>query len=191
MKKSIALVLLVLVLVACGGGGRPEDAVNGFFSTLKQADFEKLGSYMEDSGNLGKLSEANSEARELMKTMFGQLQTTIGTSDVKGNEAVVDVKLSFVDVQAAMKNLEQEFNDTMKKLMLGATSQNREQLQLEMQKQVLALFKKAMSAPNVTRISEDAKVNLVKIGNAWKLSKDQRFGNQLFEGLDGVLRLAR
>jgi hypothetical protein len=191
MKKVVVSVLLVLALVACGGGSRPEDTVNGFFTTLKNADFEKLGAYMEDAGNLGKLSSLKPEARELIKTMFGQLQTTLGASEVKGSEAVVSVKLSFVNVQSAMKNLEGEFNAMVKKLMLGATSQNREQLQLEMQKEVLGLFKKAMSAPNVARVSEDAKVNLVKVGNAWKLSRDQRFGNQLFEGLDGVLRLAR
>jgi hypothetical protein len=191
MKNMFALVVLVLVLVACGGGSRPEDAVTGFFNTLKNADFEKLGTYMEDSGNLGKLSSIKPEARELIKTMFGQLQITLGVSEVKGNEAVVNVKLSFVDVQVAMKNSEQEFNALVKKLMLGAMTQDREKLQQEMQKEVLGLFKKAMSAPNVARVSEDAKVNLIKIGNAWKLSKDQRFGNQLFEGLDGVLRLAR
>lgn len=191
MKNVILLVFFVFSLVACGGGSRPEDAVNGFFNSLKNADFEKLGTFMEDSGNLGKLSSLKPEARELIKTMFGQLQTTLGASEIKGNQAVVNVKLSFVDVQVAMKNLEQEFNETMKKLMLGANSQNREQFQLEMQKQVLTLFKKAMSAPNMARVSEDAKVNLIKIGDSWKLSEDQRFGNQLFEGLDGVLRLAR
>ena len=191
MKKVFALVLLVLALVACGGGSRPEDAVTGFFNTLKSADFEKLGTYMEDSGNLGKLSSLKPEARALMKTMFGQLQTTLGASEVKGNEAVVNVKLSFVNVQVAMKNLEGEFNAMVKKFMLGGAAQNREQLQLDMQKEVLALFEKAMSTPNVARVTEDAKVNLIKIGNTWKLASNQRFGNQLFEGLDGVLRLAR
>ncbi len=191
MKKVVLLVLFVFTLVACGGGSRPEDAVNGFFNTLKNADFEKIETYMEGDSNLTQLKSMKPEAKEMIKAMFGQLQTTLGSSEVKGNEAVVNIKLSFVNVQAAMKNLDQEFKAMLKKLMLGANSQNREKLEQEMQKEILALFKKAMSAPNVARMTEDAKISLVKVGNTWKLSKDQRFGNQLFESLDGVLRLAR
>ena len=48
MKKVVLLVLCVFTLVACGGGSRPEDAVNGFFNTLKNADFEKIERFLRD-----------------------------------------------------------------------------------------------------------------------------------------------
>ncbi len=189
MKKL--LLALLVVLSACGAGGRPEDAVTGFFNAFKNADFDKVASFMDGDDGIGQLKSVKPEGRELIKTMFSGLQTTVGATEIQGDKAVVNIKLSFVDVQAAMKNTESEFKAVMTKLMAGAGNANTEQLQKEMQNQVLGLFKKAMSAPNVQRITEDAKINLIKIGNAWKLAKDQRFGNKMFEGLDGVLRLAR
>ncbi|MEY4531404.1 MAG: hypothetical protein RLZZ156_2125, partial [Deinococcota bacterium] len=65
MKKVILLVLFVITLVACGSGSRPEDAVNGFFNTLKNADFEKIGTYMEGDSNLTELKSIKPEAKEM------------------------------------------------------------------------------------------------------------------------------
>jgi ketosteroid isomerase-like protein len=189
MKKL--LLALLVVLSACGAGSRPEDAVTGFFNAFKNADFEKVATFMDDEDGLGRLESVKPEGRELIKTMFSGLQTTVGTSEIQGDKAVVNIKLSFVDIQAAMKNTEAEFKSVMSELMTKAGNGNKDQLQKEMINEVLSLFKKAMSAPNVQRITEDAKINLIKVDNAWKLAKDQRFGNKLFEGLDDVLRLAR
>jgi hypothetical protein len=130
------------------------------------------------------------ESKELVKAVFGKLETTVESAKAEGDKAIVKVKISMVDMKAALSNLETEFKAVMGKVMQQmGNNTDREAMRVTVQKELLGLFQKALSTPNLPRTNESGELNLVKVGGAWKLSKDQDFGEGLFKDLENILEL--
>jgi uncharacterized protein with von Willebrand factor type A (vWA) domain len=183
------LLVLALLFVGCGGANRPEDTVNGFFDSFRNADFLKMAGFLEKAGgNFDEMAKMPAEAKELVKAVYGKLETKIEAVQIQGDKAVVKVNIGMVDLKAAMNGVENEFKAVMAKVMQSGNT-DRNALRTMVQKELLGLFQKAMSAPNLQRTSESGDLNLVKVNGAWKLSKSQKFGDNLFEGLENILEL--
>jgi hypothetical protein len=183
------LLMLALFFVACGGGNRPEDAVNGFFDSFRNADFTKMAGFLENSGGeFEKLKALPNEVQALVKAVYGNLETKVESVQVQGDRAVAKVSIGMVDLKAAMNGVEDEFKAVMGKVMQSGNT-DREALRATVQKELLGLFQKAMSVPNLQRTSESGELNLVQVNGTWKLSSEQKFGDRLFEGLENILEL--
>jgi hypothetical protein len=188
--KNLVLVL-ALFFVACGGGSRPEDTVNGFFDSFRNADFGKMAGFLEDAGGeFDKMASLPSETKELVKTVYKKLEVKVEATKIEGDTAVVEISTSMVDLKSAMSGLESEFKQVMGKLMQQmGNNPDRDALQKSVQKEMLGLFQKAMSAPNLTSKTQKGELNLVKQNGAWKLSKEQNFAKNIFEDLEEILEL--
>jgi hypothetical protein len=183
------MLVLALFFVACGGGSRPEDTVNGFFDSFKNADFAKMAGLLEEAGgNFDEMAKLPAQAKELVKAVYSKLETKIESVQVQGDRAIVKVNIGMVDLKAAMNGVENEFKAVMAKVMQSGNT-DREALRATVQKELLGLFQKAMSAPNLQRTTESGELNLVQVNGAWKLSSDQKFGEGLFDDLENILEL--
>ena len=72
----------LLLLIACGGGGSPEDAINGFIGAIKAGDGEKAASYLSDHA-LSQMDDYLADIKEDPESALGYfenmgIETTAG-----------------------------------------------------------------------------------------------------------------
>jgi hypothetical protein len=103
MRKILAVLGIAgLALMACGGGGggasSPEDAVQGMFDALKAGDLDAMAQYLpaDERAEIENMSDEDKEMAEAMFTMFGDIDLEIIGSEIDGETAVVQVKVTMM-----------------------------------------------------------------------------------------------
>ncbi len=99
MRKILAVISVAgLVIMTCGGGGgagSPEDAVNGMFTALKNADIDAMMQYMPESER-ETISDEDREMAESMLGMMSDIEFEILNSEVDGDNATVTINFTFM-----------------------------------------------------------------------------------------------
>lgn len=100
-KILVALSVVGLVVMACGGGGgasSPEDAVNGAFNAMKSGDIDAMAQYMpeEERSEITDMSDEDKEMMQGFISMMSTMEFKVIGSEIDGETAVVTVETDFM-----------------------------------------------------------------------------------------------
>ena len=183
--KSIIEILLIFVfmlsLTSCGEIKKAETAINGMFTAFKSLNFEEAQKYVnvEDITNTG--NEANDNSILIMKTVFGNLNYEIISSEkVDDNNVVVKTKITATDMKPVMgefltKALEYAFSNAFS---------NPQPTEEETNKKMEESWVECASTPDLATVTIEVDIKVVKTeSKEWKIEADDTFVNALLGGL--------
>lgn len=185
MKKLVLFVLIVslfsLSLTGCSFFQRPNKVVDDFLTTLKNGQFEKLGTYVSIKDGTNKnlnptADQLNSDEGKVIKALLAKMKFEPSkTVSKQGDTAVVSVKLTTVDTKVLYAKLMQEAMP-----LAFASAFGGEQAQKDFESMIPSLMLKNINDPNVTMTTKDIKLNLKKVNGQYKVVLDDNFATDLF-----------
>lgn len=178
-KKILAVLLIVMVLlsmVACGGGETPEKAVSNMLDAVKGLDSETAEKYIDYDTLMGPTEEVTEESAEdqvLKKLFFAKLSYEIVSSEETDEGATVTVKITNIDMADVFKNMLQ------KALPLAFSGLSDE----EMEQQISEIFTELISDPDAKMATNTVDVKLEKKDDQWKIELTDELTDAIFGGL--------
>lgn len=174
MKKAIALVLalvLALSLVACGGKEPgPEKVVGDFCSAMKQFDYDAMGACLASEEDIQE--EIENEEDEMtamfmdrMKAWAGQMTYEVGTPEIDGDAANVEVKFQFTDASPIFSAVLGEYFQQAIGLAISGASEE------EMTQLFEKILTEQLDTASTTTAEDTVTFPCVKTEDGWKIGE--------------------
>ncbi|MCC0634061.1 MULTISPECIES: DUF4878 domain-containing protein [unclassified Clostridioides] len=176
MKKIILLLttfLLAISLTACSSA-KPEDTINNFFSSAKKFDFEGMNKVMENNDEKYKdiLKELETEdpsaqyVLDYLKNNASKITYTIKDSEIKNNNAKIQVECKFVDSTPLLKEIIAEAFTKM----LGMSFSGQDLTDEKTTEMLVSIMKEKQKSVEETFVTKTVEFECTKKDNKWIIS---------------------
>ncbi|MCC0649813.1 MULTISPECIES: DUF4878 domain-containing protein [unclassified Clostridioides] len=176
MKKIILLLttfLLAISLTACSSA-KPEDTINNFFSSAKKFDFEGMNKVMENNDEKYKdiLKELETEdpstqyVLDYLKNNASKITYTIKDSEIKDNNAKIQVECKFVDSTPLLKEIVAEAFTKM----LGMSFSGQDLTDEKTTEMLVSIMKEKQKSVEETFVTKTVEFECTKKDNKWIIS---------------------
>ncbi|MCC0707921.1 MULTISPECIES: DUF4878 domain-containing protein [unclassified Clostridioides] len=176
MKKIILLLttfLLAISLTACSSA-KPEDTINNFFSSAKKFDFEGMNKAMENNDEKYKdiLKELETEdpstqyVLDYLKHNASKITYTIKDSEIKDNNAKIQVECKFVDSTPLLKEIVAEAFTKM----LGMSFSGQDLTDEKTTEMLVSIMKEKQKSVEETFVTKTVEFECTKKDNKWIIS---------------------
>ena len=191
MKKRLSLVcvlIMVVTLVACGGES-PEQAVNNALTAVKKADEETIERYfgeddLMDSGDIDDDIDDIIDTEKSAKLLFENLSFETLSSQIDGDKAVVETKITNIDLQSVfIEYLKEAFEVVMSSAFDAEADEDDE----EREKELEQLFTDLLNDEDNELVESTVEINLVKDEGSWRIDLDHELLDAIFGGLFSVI----
>lgn len=187
MKKILSFLLIAMLtlgLSACNQGEKPEKVVEDYFSAVKSADVETIGKLVED-GLSDENKEVSEEEKELVKKIFDLISVdVVGDAKIEGKTAKVDTKITAPDMKMVFENV---LAKLIPKVMEDAFK-GKEMSEEELDKLFKEHFLKQLDSKDLTMVTSEVELNLVKKDNSWVIVEDEVLENAVSGGFAKQLK---
>lgn len=189
MRRALSFLLitvLMLTLVACGGGTKKEtplvDTATKFFEAIKVGDFKTAAQFVEDAkgfedSNLNRAEMEEELGKENVAALFeimGDVKISEAQETINGDKGTLKAKFESKDLSAA-------FTTFMSKSMEFSMSEEAQNLDEEAAtKKMMDMFSEIIK--DVKPTVKEGEIQFVKSGDTWKISKDNPFMTTLMTG---------
>lgn len=171
--KIISIMLVMAALVGCSSAPPPSKVVENFFKALQENNYQEIGKYIEgDTDKIGKFN--NEDEEKLTKAITSKLKYEIVSTENKGNEATVKVKVTAPDL---LKITSKTISELMG--IAFATAFSDDSQQLDMEKLTQQYFLNSVSDPNAPMVTTEVDIKLVKKDNAWYIQANDDLLNAI------------
>lgn len=171
--KIISIMLVMATLVGCSSAPPPSKVVENFFKALQENNYQEIGKYIEgDTDKIGKFN--NEDEEKLTKAITSKLKYEIVSTENKGNEATVKVKVTAPDL---LKITSKTISELMG--IAFATAFSDDSQQLDMEKLTQQYFLNSVSDPNAPMVTTEVDIKLVKKDNAWYIQANDDLLNAI------------
>lgn len=184
LKKFIVLITsfcLLISITACGGQ-KPDEAVKGFFDALSKNDLKTAATFLNGSNK--KLTYSNENQKKIIDKLLPKIQYKIISSTVSGDTAKVKVNITAPDLVKITSKMATDLLPTiMTTAMSGNVDEKKEEQLIE------DYYIKSISAKNVTMVSNEVNLNLVKDANkkTWLIKSNDDLINAITGNLSKAL----
>ncbi|MGO0905465.1 hypothetical protein ACTPC6_06755 [Clostridioides difficile] len=176
MKKIILLLttfLLAISLTACSSA-KPEDTINSFFSSAKKFDFEGMNKVMENNDEKYKdiVKELETEdpstqyVLDYLKNNASKITYTIKDSEIKDNNAKIQVECKFVDSTPLLKEIVGEAFTKM----LGMSFSGQDLTDEKTTEMLVSIMKEKQKSVEETFVTKTVEFECTKKDNKWIIS---------------------
>ncbi|MGX9756757.1 hypothetical protein ACWYRQ_10800 [Clostridioides difficile] len=176
MKKIILLLttfLLAISLTACSSA-KPEDTINSFFSSAKKFDFEGMNQVMENNDEKYKdiVKELETEdpstqyVLDYLKNNASKITYTIKDSEIKDNNAKIQVECKFVDSTPLLKEIVAEAFTKM----LGMSFSGQDLTDEKTTEMLVSIMKEKQKSVEETFVTKTVEFECTKKDNKWIIS---------------------
>ncbi|MDB0439801.1 hypothetical protein ACTPDI_06275 [Clostridioides difficile] len=176
MKKIILLLttfLLAISLTACSSA-KPEDTINSFFSSAKKFDFEGMNKVMENNDEKYKdiVKELETEdpstqyVLDYLKNNASKITYTIKDSEIKDNNAKIQVECKFVDSTPLLKEIVAEAFTKM----LGMSFSGQDLTDEKTTEMLVSIMKEKQKSVEETFVTKTVEFECTKKDNKWIIS---------------------
>ncbi|MGO0985279.1 hypothetical protein ACTPEW_05050 [Clostridioides difficile] len=176
MKKIILLLttfLLAISLTACSSA-KPEDTINSFFSSAKKFDFEGMNKVMENNDEKYKdiVKELETEdpstqyVLDYLKNNASKITYTIKDSEIKDNNAKIQVECKFVDSTPLLKEIVGEAFTKM----LGMSFSGQDLTDEKTTEMLVSIMKEKQKSVEETFVTKTVEFECAKKDNKWIIS---------------------
>ncbi|UWD47105.1 hypothetical protein NYR90_11150 [Clostridioides difficile] len=176
MKKIILLLttfLLAVSLTACSSA-KPEDTINSFFSSAKKFDFEGMNQVMENNDEKYKdiVKELETEdpstqyVLDYLKNNASKITYTIKDSEIKDNNAKIQVECKFVDSTPLLKEIVAEAFTKM----LGMSFSGQDLTDEKTTEMLVSIMKEKQKSVEETFVTKTVEFECTKKDNKWIIS---------------------
>lgn len=171
--KIISIMLVMATLVGCSSTPPPSKVVENFFKALQENNYQEIGKYIEgDTDKIGKFN--NEDEEKLTKAITSKLKYEIVSTENKGNEATVKVKVTAPDL---LKITSKTISELMG--IAFATAFSDDSQQLDMEKLTQQYFLNSVSDPNAPMVTTEVDIKLIKKDNAWYIQANDDLLNAI------------
>lgn len=171
--KIISIMLVMAALVGCSSAPPPSKVVENFFKALQENNYQEIGKYIEgDTDKIGKFN--NEDEEKLTKAITSKLKYEIVSTENKGNEATVKVKVTAPDL---LKITSKTISELMG--IAFATAFSDDSQQLDMEKLTQQYFLNSVSDPNAPMVTTEVDIKLIKKDNAWYIQANDDLLNAI------------
>lgn len=171
--KIISIMLVMATLVGCSSAPPPSKVVENFFKALQENNYQEIGKYIEgDTDKIGKFN--NEDEEKLTKAITSKLKYEIVSTENKGNEATVKVKVTAPDL---LKITSKTISELMG--IAFATAFSDDSQQLDMEKLTQQYFLNSVSDPNAPMVTTEVDIKLIKKDNAWYIQANDDLLNAI------------
>lgn len=165
--------LIILFATACSSAPSPQDTVQKFFNALQQKNFEEAQSYI--NGEKSPITYDSEEQKEIIENFLDKINCEILSSEIKGDNATVKVKITAPDLlRIATKAISE-----MLPLAFATAFSDDPSSQEEMNKMLLQYFVNSLNDPNVPSVVTETTISLTKTENKWLIEPSADFLNAL------------
>lgn len=182
MKKPllilfIAIIVIGILVAGCGGGKSPETVVKEFTTALQAGDWEKAAVCVENENKAAFQKDIKDEEGEkIAKQILAQATFDVGSTTITGEQAVVNVKVTSLDMIRIAANMMSEL------MSLALASAFSEDGQGNIDAMVEQCLQNSLSDPNAPKTTTDTTVNMIKSKDGWKISADN---DEFFDAMVG------
>lgn len=179
MKKILAVIFIIVMmlgLVACGGGQKPEDVVSSALISIQSTDLESIPKYFKE-GDIGSLGDMeDDESMDNTKLIFKNLTFVVQEGTIDGDSAVVKTEITNLD----MKSIMTEYMQSMMALAFSGLDES------EMDKQAEETLIKLLSREDNPTVTNIVDISLTKSENEWKIEMTEELLNAIVGGLSDM-----
>jgi len=173
MKRIIAILCILAIIMTFVGCGtaepKPEATVTTFCNAMKEFDFAKMQSCVNDTftegDTLNKSDDMPESFYNSMKDYAKSITYTIGTSTVEGDSAKVDVTFKYKDASAVITTA---LGDYMYKALALAFSGGNTSDEA-MSDLFVSSFNDSLTKAEVKDAETTTTFNLIKVDSEWKI----------------------
>lgn len=180
----IISLLLIIGVVGCSSADTPEEVVAKGITSVKELDLVKMQKYFE-SDDITEEEDIFGEDFEgqdmdMFKLLIENIEYEIISSEIDGDEAVVETKLTNLDMASIM----QEYIAQAFVLALGSFKEEVDETdEAEMEAKMEQIFVDLLSREENKTVTNTVKIELNKVDGEWKMELDSFFIDALFGGL--------
>ena len=170
---------LVLVIGVCGcsSGPAPESVVKQFFDAVKQADLETANSLCVVQNT--QVPATDTPEWGIVKAFLGRLNYEVVSSETKGSEAVVNVKISTPDFMQVVSRV---ISQALPLAAAGGSA-------ADAQAMVFQLFADSLKDPNLPMIETPVAIEMTKTGGKWLIAANPDLGPALLGNMNQMDQL--
>ncbi|MFZ7121344.1 MAG: hypothetical protein ACOWWH_10375 [Eubacteriaceae bacterium] len=190
MKKTflILLILLLLLSLTACSTAKPENAVSSFLDAMKNGNTEKLYDYIntaqDDSSQMFNeedmdeiFSNEDEAIDKVFKSAYNKLEYEILGSEINGDNAIVETKISAPDFASIFSEIiEESFTLALSSSFSTDTEEYNEE---EMDELMNNMIVEKFSSDDLPMVENTVKINLIKSDNGWLIDPDEDFYNAL------------
>lgn len=169
----ISLILLILLLITACSSVPPQNTIQNFFQALQQQKIEEAAKYV--SGNKAPITYESEEQKQIIQSYINKLKCEVISSEVKGNEATIKVKIISPDL---LRIATKAMSELLPMAFASAFSDNQSSNE-EMNKMALQYFLNSLNDPNVPTTVTETDIKLVKDKGQWLIQPTDDFTNAL------------
>lgn len=176
---SLCCLAFLFTAAACSSGPSPTDVSKGFLGALKEANYEKAGSYVDKSDTSvikSKIPGKDENSEKIGKIMLSKFTFEVGESKIDGDKATVKVKITSLDM---VRIVSKTMSEIMPLAFASAFSSNGQQNINNLLEQHIL---NSMSDPKAPMTTTDTIINLIKTKDGWKIAQDN---DELFNAITG------
>ncbi len=177
MKSQIILKGLMFIMctailissISCSSGSSPETSVGDFFNAIIASDLLKAKSYL--IANDSSLEFTNERNKNVVIKVFSMMQYDILSTNVKGESAIVKVKVTTPDMGKITLKV---ISDVIAKV--AKMSENGESIETsDSEKIAEQYFNQMLSEPKVQMTTSELEIKLTKEKSKWLINGDKKF----------------
>lgn len=177
MKKIIALLLssmLAFTLVACGGD-KPSDAVDKFYTALKECNKEELKTLTsKDLVKETTKTDITKEQEDTIKKVLSSIDFKIVNTEEKDSDATVDVEVTAIDGNdIATKYIKSSLQTSLEASLKGESEE-------EITKKYSDILIKLLNEKDLKKSTQTVKVNLNKVDGKWQIKDPENIVLETF-----------
>jgi len=185
VRKAVSLVsYFLLMCFFLSGCTRPVSSVDAFFYALQKGDIEKAAQYLKPNDNGDNvpnfdLTDSDPDQINMFKEMFSKLQYETLSSEVEGNTAQVDARVTAVDLARVTT---QVMSELIPLAFASAFSEDQDDSQME--KLAEQYMMNAISDPNSPMVTNRVTLTLEKVDGKWLIVTDDQLEKALVGNLE-------
>lgn len=175
LKKAATLILALCFAAlgcACGEPEKPEAVVSATLDALKAMDLDTVRIYMDYDGMMNESAgSVSEETQEMNRRMFSRLSYELGETEINGDTATVQVRITNVDMA---KVLQAYFDELYE--MAGDSEEDIAEEKME------EVLQEILEREDNETITSDVAVSLAKKDGSWQIQTTDELSDALTGG---------
>lgn len=180
---TILCIILAFSLVGCRAPS-PDSVVNNFLSDLQQGNLETAAQYLNNTTDdefADNIADSEADDEEMQKALFSKIQHEIISSNIEGNTAKVETKITSLDLVKITTTVMSEIMPLALATVFDEDSDNDKLDELTEQ-----YFNNAILDPEAPTITNTVTITLNKTDNSWLIEPNDELMNGVMGNI-GIL----